>query len=312
MSMEMRYIHEDYTGTVSPWMAQETTLIGIAALCISLPILTLLAEVVIGRYKLVSCSLKAMWLLSVVASIISIFKENLSETLYTIQLFLLLVPQYFILGAFVASTIPLGLDQINGCSDRNICAFIQWSLWAYFSGEAISTIIDSNFNNIFIRSQQSEVMKVMSLLPVLLMSVGLVLDCCFHHKLIKEPVSANPVSLIFKVLKYAAKHKYPVQRSAFTYCKNEQPTRLDYCKSKYGGPFTTEQVEDVKTFWRMLVVILVISTTHISLMAQFESISVVEDLSHDYICCNGAFAYPSSAIMYFIPLYEPRHATHDN
>ena len=35
------------------------------------------------------------------------------------------------------------------------------------------------------------------------------------------------------VLKYAAKHKYPVHRSAFTYIlQNEQPTTLDYSKSK--------------------------------------------------------------------------------
>ena len=89
---------------------------------------------------------------------------------------------------------------------------------------------------------------LISLLLVLLLSVGLILDFYFHHKLVKEPVTVNPVNLVFKVLKYAAKHKYPVQRSAFTYCENEQPTRLDYGKSKYGGPFTTEQVEDVKTF----------------------------------------------------------------
>ena len=70
-------------------------------------------------------------------------------------------------------------------------------------------------------------------MPVLLLSVGLILDFHFHHKLVKEPVTVNPVSLIFKVLKYyAAKHKYPVQRSAFTCCENERPTRLDYGKSK--------------------------------------------------------------------------------
>ena len=112
---------------------------------------------------------------------------------------------------------------------------------------------------------------IISLLPVLLLSVGLILDFCFHHTLVKEPVTVNPVSLMFKVLKYAAKHKYPVQRSAFTYCENERPTRLDYGKSKYGGPFTTEQVEDVKTFWRILLVIVVLLSLHVSLMPVYES-----------------------------------------
>ena len=70
--------------------------------------------------------------------------------------------------------------------------------------------------------------------------------------LIKEPITQNPFRSIYSVLKYALKHKYARQRSAFTYCEDELPSRLDFGKSKYGGPFTTEQVEDVKTFFRVL------------------------------------------------------------
>ena len=46
-------------------------------------------------------------------------------------------------------------------------------------------------------------------------------------------------------------------RSAFTYCEDKLPSRIDFGKTKYGGPFTTEQVEDVKTFLRLLVIISV-------------------------------------------------------
>ena len=35
--------------------------------------------------------------------------------------------------------------------------------------------------------------------------------------------------------------------------------RIDFGKSKYGGPFTTEQVEDVKTFFRALGLVLIVS-----------------------------------------------------
>ena len=66
----------------------------------------------------------------------------------------------------------------------------------------------------------------------------------------KDPRSgnSNPYHLIYHVLKYAKKHKYPVQRSALTYWEDEIPSRIDLGKSKYGGPFTTEEVENVKTF----------------------------------------------------------------
>ena len=71
-----------------------------------------------------------------------------------------------------------------------------------------------------------------------------------------EPVTQNPFKLVYSVVRYAIKHKHPECRSAFTYCEDESPSRIDFGKSKYGGPFTTEQVEDVKTFLRLILVIL--------------------------------------------------------
>ena len=71
-----------------------------------------------------------------------------------------------------------------------------------------------------------------------------------------EPGSSNPYKTVFKVLNFARRHNYPLQRSAFTYTGDENPGRIDFAKERYGGPFTTEQVEDVKTFLRILVVLV--------------------------------------------------------
>ena len=38
-----------------------------------------------------------------------------------------------------------------------------------------------------------------------------------------------------------------------TYWENHTPPRIDLGKHKYGGPFTYEQVEDVKTFFMLLL-----------------------------------------------------------
>ena len=59
--------------------------------------------------------------------------------------------------------------------------------------------------------------------------------------------NSNPYRLIYLVLKFAKEHKCPVQRSAFTYWENEIPSRINLGKRKYGGPFTTEEIEDVRT-----------------------------------------------------------------
>ena len=56
----------------------------------------------------------------------------------------------------------------------------------------------------------------------------------------KSKGNINPYQLIYRVLKYAKKHKYPVQRSALTYWEDKIPSSIDLGKSKYGGLFTTE------------------------------------------------------------------------
>ena len=58
------------------------------------------------------------------------------------------------------------------------------------------------------------------------------------------------------MLNFARIHRWPLRRSAFTYCDDEKPSRIDLAKERYGGPFTTEQVEDVKTFLRILGLLL--------------------------------------------------------
>ena len=63
----------------------------------------------------------------------------------------------------------------------------------------------------------------------------------------KKPLLSNPIKHIAKVLNYARKHKYPERRSALTYWEDDYPSRIDLGKDKYGGPFTIEEVEDVKT-----------------------------------------------------------------
>ena len=235
----------------------------IISVVVFLPVSSLIAEVVISRYKLVRYSLRAMWFLSIVSCALTITGYSLTtatSTLSTFRLFLMLLSVATLFGAFLASVIPLGIDQIITGSNNNISAFIQWMLWSIAVGNSVVKTVGYTAYTCMHYQESDTLIMILSLIPVFLLSVAIVLDFFFGHKLVQEPVTVNPVTLIFKVLKYAAKHKYPVRRSAFTYCDDQQPSRLDYGKSKYGGPFTTEQVEDVKTFWRVLLVLIVVSS----------------------------------------------------
>ena len=75
-----------------------------------------------------------------------------------------------------------------------------------------------------------------------------------NNWLIIEPKSPQSLRTIYQVVKFAAKHKAPLNRSALTYWEEDVPSRMDLGKSRYGGPFTTEQVEDVKTILRLLTI----------------------------------------------------------
>ena len=66
------------------------------------------------------------------------------------------------------------------------------------------------------------------------------------------------------MLVYAWQHKCPERRSAFTYWEEDIPPRIDLGKSKYGGPFTTEEVEDTKTFLRILLLLASLAGYHLS------------------------------------------------
>ena len=57
------------------------------------------------------------------------------------------------------------------------------------------------------------------------------LDLLFNQHLIKEPASENPFRFVFNVVRYAIKTKQPTCRSAFTYCEDDLPSRINFDKS---------------------------------------------------------------------------------
>ena len=78
---------------------------------------------------------------------------------------------------------------------------------------------------------------------VLIVMITVLCFCCFKHHLVIEPVQhKNPVKVVWKVMKYASLtnnyYKQLLRHSAYTYGKLP-PSRLDLCKERYGGQFTT-------------------------------------------------------------------------
>ena len=106
------------------------------------------------------------------------------------------------------------------------------------------------------RYDAQRVMYSLPLLGIILLLILIVIMKWKHHWFNTDTGQENPYKNVLQIINFARKHKYPLQRSAFTYCDDHIPSRLDFAKERYGGPFTTEQVENVKTFFRMLIILL--------------------------------------------------------
>ena len=217
--------------------------IGTVALGFTLPFAGWLADIRFGRYKVIHWSMWIMWIASMLATVISVVSllvdnENKIFQKISVVMFVIVAIGF---GGYQANIIQFGLDQLQDASSTEITAFIHWYVWTYVSSRAVFKLVihacmDNN-NHIM-----GQLVTCISLTIVI--SSSFIFSSC----LVKESVTQNPFKLIYNVIRYAIKHKHPRCRSAFTYCEDELPSRIDFGKSKYGGPFTTEQVEDVKTF----------------------------------------------------------------
>uniref|UniRef100_A0A1X7UME0 Uncharacterized protein n=1 Tax=Amphimedon queenslandica TaxID=400682 RepID=A0A1X7UME0_AMPQE len=163
---------------------------------------------------------------------------------YTYLLLVLCILFFINITIVRVNILPFNIDQLIGSSSGELTAVLHW----HNMGPAIVNIITIHH------------IKIIYLLVASVFCVAAVLvsHSLFNHYLDTTPVNTvNPVKLIVRVLCYARKHKYPENRSALTYWEEEAPSRLDLGKNKYGGPFTEEEVEDVKTVLRLIPLVVV-------------------------------------------------------
>ena len=220
---------------------------------VSFPIVGILSDIYLGRYKTIRYSLWVLWLSLIAFNVFLIVKQYAAVEDETTQLVVGCLIGGCIavsMSGVIVNTMQFGIDQLTDASSSNICSYISWYVWIIALASNLAAISQNC-------SPYNQVIGFF-ILPFLCTAV-IVSDMCFNKWLVKEPASRNPFKIIFQVLRYATKNKYPRLRSAFTYWEDRPYSRIDLGKAKYGGPFTTEQVEDVKTFFRILGITVVYS-----------------------------------------------------
>ena len=188
--------------------------------------------------------------------------QPLYKQTVAIIILLSLVLALFITGlvGFQANYIQLGLDQLLEAPTEHLALFIHYATWVF----TCSSVLDVPLLNILdcIPLRKNTELSLFLIVPGSLLSMLSILyaiTCWKRHKwFLVEYGQNNPYKIVYRVLNFAMKHKYPLRRSAFNYTDDYIPSRIDFAKALYGGPFTTEQVENVKTLLRILIFLVVL------------------------------------------------------
>ena len=235
------------------------------------PVSGYFADIYCGRFRMIVASLVLLLCFIIVGVTICAFVPLLPSYSFWITFF----GSVSVLCAFIAiigiagygaNFIQFGLDQLLDAPSHHQALFVHWAKWCcdLMSAAILFFFVYVEFCSDPTLTAQLTGGYLFVLLLEIVLACLLVTGCCKRHWFNSEPTGQlNPYKTVFRVLNFARKHPYPLQRSAFTYCDDERPSRVDFAKDRFGGPFTTEQVEDVKTLVRIVLILFAVAPVSI-------------------------------------------------
>ena len=269
-----------------------TAIIILGLLYLSYPLLGYIADVCLTRYRTIKCSLLMLIVGCTIGLIVSFIcivltLTETSDKNFFLQIksniYIQIIPVLSILalmitsvGLFEANAIQFGLDQLLEAPTPKLIAFIHWYYWTHNAVQLVVMYLENGWKMTDTHSiltsyssHKSHIIKDTSALTgAAILGLAAIGSLVLLHKSKRHlyilRAGLNPFKNIYKVLKYSWNHKVPQHRSAFTYWEEDIPRRIDLGKNKYGGPFTNEEVEDTKTFLRILPLLLCLFGYHLA------------------------------------------------
>ena len=265
-----------------------------------------LADAKLGRYKVMRYSMWMMWIGSVLLILTSILcyvllsvdyvKDNDITTYATPVFVVVYIVNALGIAGYHVNLIPFGIEQMEGPSGEQIASFIHWYYWTrnFNFGVIVQLGIRmmapsycDNGQNTRDESQQRHDL-IIFIIQMFFLSAAVSLDFLFSSKLFKDAKIHNPVKKVRKISSFIMKHSQPVgRRSPFTYTYDIQPSRSDFAKKSYGGPFEDDEVEDVTSFWRMALFLLSTGLGVFMIQTVSLSISLFFPLIVMVVCLNA-------------------------
>ena len=153
------------------------------------------------------------------------------------------------LAGVQVNLIPFGVDQMKTASSDQLSSYFYWYYWCVNAGYFMAYSIGGS-----LLSPTSDVMIL--LLSSIAAAGGTIINILGYNWFVKVQNISNPLLLVYRVLKCAVTAKRPVNRTAFSYDGRPEPSRIDLAKVTHHGKFRDEEVEDVKTFLRIVVFLI--------------------------------------------------------
>lgn len=218
-----------------------------------------LARTRIKRHNVVSIGLLVMWVGSMLTALYQAILDSPNPSPDSENPLMIFSRVFMYVGhaAVIVNLVQLGVEQMPEPSSLQISAYIGWIVFTMNLGYWLNEIASYSLFHCLSEPQKAAYFVVVKMLQVVAQTVIVCTCLVFKGSLVSTMLTPSILHSISDVLKYASKHKHPEQRSALTYWEDEIPSRINLGMSKYGGPFTTEQVEDVKSFFRILFICLV-------------------------------------------------------
>ena len=234
------------------------------------PFLGWLADVKFGRYKVLIIGSFAVFF-ATIFYYFGLFTGVGISTISNVTMSVAISLVIFGVSCFSGAMLPFLTDQLIGPTSDDLSSVVRWYYWAGKLGIGLSEII------MYLGTDPNYAIVNVGLAGIFAVPLAVIIisDCLCQQWLDKTHKITNPIKLIIQVLNYTRKHSYPERRSAFTYIDEEQPIRMDYGKEKFGGPFTEEEVEDVKTVLRLLPIMICLSLSVGSL--SFSPVGIFND-----------------------------------
>ena len=214
-----------------------------------LPIGGWLADAFFGRYKVIRCGIWIMWFGAmlngvslVIGRVVEAYGTHGDPWVSLSSKFIMGIG----LGAFQANIVQFGIDQLIDASSTEIKSVIAWYTMTIFSSGIVM------YYSSYCVEEYVAVMII-----AMFLTLAISTDFIAGHWLTKEQIIENPLPLILKVIHYSIKHKLKGWKILYSQENQGILSKFNIAKRVYNGPFTSEQVEDVKTFFRVLVVIVI-------------------------------------------------------